>query len=87
MASSSALSSGGVSIQPWESPKLGSGLGTGSIPSAPPPLVGGTSQSGSAGGSTGIGGLFAAWPGKTFPTWPKRGFGGGPGDMGGTAPR
>lgn len=81
MASGSAIGSGGVSSQPWVSPKLGSGEGTGT-PSALPPLTGPSSQSGGMGGSTGVGGLFGEWPGQTFQTWPGRGLFGGQGDRG-----
>lgn len=80
MASSSAISGGGVSGQPWESPALG-GTGTGT-PSQPPPLASGTSQSGGSGGSTGVGGIFAEWPGQPIPNWPRKGLFGGWGDRG-----
>lgn len=71
MESPGGISDGGVSIKPWQIPRLGGTISSNKAWSQSP--TGETSQ---GRGSTGMGGGFAQWTGHTEPSWGKGLFGG-----------
>jgi len=70
------IGSGGLGFeQPWQIDRRGGNTGVGGKRWETSP--GGVPTQGNS--STGVGGLFAAWPGQMEPSWQHRGFYGGSG--------